>query len=58
MKDELHRVLRQNNMRVLALYDDGDGLIPLRLIESKTEENCARDASLDAFQGKQTPTCS
>jgi hypothetical protein len=51
MKDELHRVLRQNNKRVLGLYDEREGNFPLSLIESKTEENCARDSTLDAFQG-------
>ncbi|CAD5226809.1 unnamed protein product [Bursaphelenchus xylophilus] len=51
MKEELHRVLRQNNSRVLRLYDENGGVIPLNLIDSKTEENCARDAGLDAFQG-------
>ncbi|KAI6175606.1 hypothetical protein M3Y97_00708000 [Aphelenchoides bicaudatus] len=51
MKDELHRVLRQNNKRVLQLYDERQGSFPLSLIESKTEESCARDSTLDAFQG-------
>ncbi|KAI6236357.1 hypothetical protein M3Y95_00148800 [Aphelenchoides besseyi] len=66
MKDELHRVLRQNNRRVLQLYDEQPGSFPLELIESKTEENCiarslvfvhqlivagSRDSTLDAFQG-------
>ena len=51
MKDELHRMLRQNNKRILQLYDDRPGSFPLSLIESKTEESCARDSSLDAFQG-------
>ncbi|CAD5219616.1 unnamed protein product [Bursaphelenchus okinawaensis] len=51
MKNELHRALRQNNARVLRLYDENGGTIPLNLMDSKTEENCARDAGLDAFQG-------
>ncbi|KAI6200494.1 hypothetical protein M3Y96_00740200 [Aphelenchoides besseyi] len=37
MKDELHRVLRQNNRRVLQLYDEQPG--------------SSRDSTLDAFQG-------
>ena len=51
MKDELHRALRENNQRVLALYDERPGAFPLELIESKTEESCAHDSALNAFQG-------
>lgn len=42
-------MLRTNNRRVLQLYDERQ--FPLCLIESKTEESCARDNVLDAFQG-------
>lgn len=52
LKDNLHRALRDNNKRVLNLYDEcRDGNLPSSFIESKTEESCARDAAIDAFQG-------
>uniref|UniRef100_A0A915E8M8 Cadherin domain-containing protein n=1 Tax=Ditylenchus dipsaci TaxID=166011 RepID=A0A915E8M8_9BILA len=51
MKDSLHRALRDNNKRVLNLYDECRKGLPSSFIESKTEENCAHDAKLDAFQG-------
>lgn len=52
MKDSLHCVLRENNSRVLNLYDECRKGLPQSFIESKIEESCSRDASIDAFQGK------
>ena len=52
MKDCLHAVLRDNNRRVLNLYDEwGTGGLPLSFTKSKTEESCVHDAESDAFQG-------
>lgn len=51
MKNCLHRALRDNNCRVLNLYDEFRKGLPRSFVESKIEESCARDANLDAFQG-------
>ncbi|KAH7725583.1 Protein CDH-10 [Aphelenchoides avenae] len=55
MKESLHRVLRDNNRRVLNLYDNCRDHLPLSFIESKIEENCAHDSQIDAFQGPFDP---
>lgn len=49
MKDCLHESLRRNNGRILELYDEFR--LPYTVTKSKTEENCAMDQEINAFQG-------
>uniref|UniRef100_A0A7E5A0V6 Cadherin domain-containing protein n=1 Tax=Panagrellus redivivus TaxID=6233 RepID=A0A7E5A0V6_PANRE len=51
LKDNLHQALRNNNRRVLSLYEECREHLPTNFTESKTEENCSRDTSVSAFQG-------
>uniref|UniRef100_A0AC34QK40 Uncharacterized protein n=1 Tax=Panagrolaimus sp. JU765 TaxID=591449 RepID=A0AC34QK40_9BILA len=51
LKDALHRELRNNNKRVLNLYEECREHLPSNFIESKIEENCFREKSVNAFQG-------
>ncbi|KAI1726525.1 cadherin domain-containing protein [Ditylenchus destructor] len=51
MKDCLHRALRDNNQRVLNIYEEIRRDLPLSFIESKTEESCGKESRVDAFQG-------
>ncbi|KAE9555110.1 hypothetical protein FO519_001685 [Halicephalobus sp. NKZ332] len=52
LKDGLHRELRNNNRRVLNLYEECRDRLPSNFIESKIEENCSREKNVNAFQGK------
>ncbi|KAI1732995.1 cadherin domain-containing protein [Ditylenchus destructor] len=51
MKDCLHRALRDNNQRVLNIYEEIRRDLPLSFVESKTEESCGKESRVDAFQG-------
>jgi hypothetical protein len=51
LKDGLHRELRNNNRRVLNIYEECREHLPSNFIESKTEENCVRAKDVNAFQG-------
>jgi hypothetical protein len=51
LKDGLHRELRNNNRRVLNIYEECREHLPSNFIESKTEENCVRAKNVNAFQG-------
>ena len=52
LKDGLHRELRNNNRRVLNIYEECREHLPSNFIESKTEENCVRANNVNAFQGE------
>ncbi|EJD74399.1 hypothetical protein LOAG_18281 [Loa loa] len=52
MKEALHHSLRQNNRRVLNMKSrTGNYHLPLTMISTVTEENCARHCQLNCFQG-------
>ncbi|CAD6200079.1 unnamed protein product [Caenorhabditis auriculariae] len=51
LKDKLLAALRENNKRLLYMKGMGRGKTPIKLAESKTEENITKDIPTDSVQG-------